>query len=95
MSNPDPLNSGTGSLLAEYLISIDPEANDNYQFWGMIGVKNSFLKATRKRAQKTFHVSSGNDHRYRYAIDDVAVDHVDQYWLSGKTIPENARLTHR
>jgi len=28
-------------------------------------------------------------------IDDAAVDHVDQYWLGGKTIPENARLTHR
>jgi len=28
-------------------------------------------------------------------IDDAAVDHVDQYWKGGKTIPENARLTHR
>ncbi len=28
-------------------------------------------------------------------IDDSAVDHIDQYWLGGKTIPENARLTHR
>ena len=28
-------------------------------------------------------------------IDDAAVDHIDQYWLGGKTIPENARLTHR
>jgi hypothetical protein len=28
-------------------------------------------------------------------IDDSAVDHVDQYWTGGKTIPENARLTHR
>lgn len=28
-------------------------------------------------------------------IDDSAVDHVQQYWLGGKTIPENARLTHR
>lgn len=60
---------------------------------GMIGGICVFLKATRKRAQKTFHVSSGNDHRYRYAIDDAAVDHVDQYWLGGKTRPENARLT--
>jgi len=29
------------------------------------------------------------------AIDDAAVDHVEQYWQGGKTIPENARLTHR
>lgn len=28
-------------------------------------------------------------------IDDCAVDHVEQYWMGGKTIPENARLTHR
>lgn len=28
-------------------------------------------------------------------IDDSAVDHIDQYWQGGKTIPENARLTHR
>jgi uncharacterized protein DUF262/HNH endonuclease len=28
-------------------------------------------------------------------IDDAAVDHVEQYWLGGKTIPDNARLTHR
>jgi hypothetical protein len=28
-------------------------------------------------------------------IDDAAVDHVQQYWRGGQTIPENARLTHR
>jgi len=28
-------------------------------------------------------------------IDDSAVDHIQQYWRGGKTIPENARLTHR
>lgn len=28
-------------------------------------------------------------------LDDGAVDHIEQYWLGGKTIPENARLTHR
>ena len=25
---------------------------------------------------------------------DSAVDHIGQYWQGGKTIPENARLTH-
>ena len=25
----------------------------------------------------------------------AAVDHIEQYWRGGKTIPENARLTHR
>ena len=28
-------------------------------------------------------------------LDDAAVDHIIQYWTGGKTIPENARLTHR
>jgi uncharacterized protein with ParB-like and HNH nuclease domain len=28
-------------------------------------------------------------------IDDSAIDHIEQYWLGGKTIPENARLVHR
>lgn len=30
-----------------------------------------------------------------HAIDDAAVDHIQQYWMGGQTIPENARLTHR
>lgn len=29
------------------------------------------------------------------SIDDSAIDHIQQYWTGGKTIPENARLTHR
>lgn len=28
-------------------------------------------------------------------IDDANVDHIEQYWRGGKTIRENARLTHR
>jgi hypothetical protein len=28
-------------------------------------------------------------------IDDAAIDHIEQYWTGGRTIPENARLTHR
>ncbi|BDC35777.1 GmrSD restriction endonuclease domain-containing protein [Candidatus Methanoliparum sp. LAM-1] len=28
-------------------------------------------------------------------VDDAEVDHVEQYWRGGKTIPANARLTHR
>lgn len=28
-------------------------------------------------------------------VDDAAIDHIEQYWLGGKTIPENARLVHR
>jgi uncharacterized protein with ParB-like and HNH nuclease domain len=29
------------------------------------------------------------------SIDDAHIDHIEQYWQGGKTIPENARLTHR
>ena len=28
-------------------------------------------------------------------IDDAAMDHVEQYWKGGQTVPENARLVHR
>ncbi|MDP1709173.1 MAG: DUF262 domain-containing protein [Gammaproteobacteria bacterium] len=28
-------------------------------------------------------------------VDDAALDHIEQYWRGGKTVPENARLTHR
>lgn len=28
-------------------------------------------------------------------VDDAALDHIHQYWKGGKTVPENARLTHR
>lgn len=30
-----------------------------------------------------------------HLIDDAAVDHIEHYWRGGKTVPENARLTHR
>lgn len=29
------------------------------------------------------------------SVYDAALDHADQYWLGGKTIPSNARLVHR
>ncbi len=34
-------------------------------------------------------------HNMIKTIDDSAVDHIEQYWRGGKTIPENARLVHR
>jgi len=30
-----------------------------------------------------------------HVLDDAEVDHVEQYWRGGKTIPSNSRLTHR
>ncbi len=29
------------------------------------------------------------------SIDDSSLDHIEQFWRGGKTVPENARLTHR
>ena len=34
-------------------------------------------------------------HNKIMSIDDAAVDHIEQFWVGGKTTPENARLTHR
>ncbi len=34
-------------------------------------------------------------HQQINSIDDAAIDHIQQYWKGGQTIPENARLTHR
>jgi hypothetical protein len=33
--------------------------------------------------------------QYIAGLDDAALDHIEQYWLGGKTIPGNARLAHR
>ena len=30
-----------------------------------------------------------------HLLDDAEVDHIEEYWRGGKTIPENARLVHR
>ena len=30
-----------------------------------------------------------------HSLDDAEIDHVVHYWRGGRTIPENARLTHR
>jgi hypothetical protein len=34
-------------------------------------------------------------HQQISSIDDATIDHIQQYWKGGKTLPENARLTHR
>jgi hypothetical protein len=34
-------------------------------------------------------------HQHIQHMDDSEVDHIQHYWRGGKTIPENARLTHR
>ena len=49
------------------------------------------LKETLWRQNKTCQICS---QRIR-SIDDAEIDHIICYWKGGKTIPENARLTHR
>lgn len=34
-------------------------------------------------------------HQHIEDVDDAALDHIDQYWKGGKTVPDNARLAHR
>jgi 5-methylcytosine-specific restriction endonuclease McrA len=34
-------------------------------------------------------------HQHVHSLDDAEIDHVVHYWRGGRTIPENARLTHR
>ena len=49
------------------------------------------LKEEMYEADKTCSICS-----QRIAtVNDAAVDHVEQYWLGGRTIPTNARLAHR
>jgi hypothetical protein len=49
------------------------------------------LKEETYRADPTCTICEQRIH----TIDDAALDHIHQYWMGGKTIPENARLTHR
>jgi hypothetical protein len=44
-----------------------------------------------KNAFRRFRVGDSSSVK----VDDTEVDHIEHYWRGGKTIPENARLTHR
>jgi hypothetical protein len=52
---------------------------------------------TRELKQELFDANPtcGLCNQAIHELDDAAVDHVEQYWRGGKTIPENARLAHR
>ncbi len=49
------------------------------------------LKETLYEANPTCEICGQRIHD----IDDAEVDHLEHYWRGGRTIPENARLTHR
>lgn len=49
------------------------------------------LKETLYEADPTCKICGQRIHD----VDDAEVDHIKHYWRGGKTIPENARLTHR
>jgi hypothetical protein len=74
-----------------------------FDIWRMslqsiIGINNSETRCFLKDFKKSLYdnnpvcVICGNQIN---DLDDAAVDHIEQYWKGGKTIPENARLTHR
>lgn len=52
---------------------------------------------TRELKEELFHKDStcAICHQKISCLDDAAVDHVEQYWAGGQTIPKNARLAHR
>jgi|GEM_PF-957519 len=52
----------------------------SYQYKKQLWESNSICAICRQRIQ---------------IVDDAEVDHVEQYWRGGKTIPSNAQLTHR
>lgn len=49
------------------------------------------LKRERFESNNMCHIC-GNEIK---SINDAMIDHVDQYWRGGATIPSNGRLTHR
>ena len=61
-----------------------------------IGAKEPrcFSRTLKEALHKENPTCSICNHRIE-EVDDSAVDHIEQYWTGGKTIPENARLTHR
>jgi len=65
---------------------------------GVIGIQNKeprcfslSLKKEMYDKESTCNICGQNIQ----LLDDAALDHIDQYWMGGKTVPENARLTHR
>ena len=52
---------------------------------------SSALKSQLYKANPTCQIC----HQRIMDIDNSEVDHIEHYWRGGKTIPENARLTHR
>ena len=56
-------------------------------FWMREGICG-FLKATNKRTQKIFHVSSGNDHQYPIFCGQNAIDTKDHSSYTSKAKKE-------
>ena len=63
---------------------------------GVVGVDNSRIFSAKLKKelfdQDNTCVICGNQIK---SINDAAVDHIEQFWRGGATIPTNARLAHR
>ena len=54
----------------------------------------NFSKALKRRLYEEDPSCAICD-QHIHLLDDSEIDHVVHYWRGGRTIPENARLTHR
>ncbi len=65
---------------------------------GVIGInqkEDRCFSLALKEQLMTINPTCGICQQRIQQLDDAAIDHIQQYWMGGKTIPENARLTHR
>lgn len=94
------------SMFIEYVASTGDKAERlkyRAEVWGerlkkIIGLPRSDARIfTRKLKQELYDTDPTCNicHQNIKTLDDAAVDHILHYWRGGKTVPENARLTHR
>ena len=73
-----------------------PSEGDNQTFRALLKVSGSDHSPLKELIRSTEEAGStrlcGQGIK---EIDDAAVDHLEQHWRGGWTIPKSARLTHR
>jgi len=64
----------------------------------VIGIQNKEPRCFSHELKREMHSSNPTCEicgQRIQSVDDAALDHIEQFWRGGKTVPENARLTHR